>query len=243
MLKNITACALLALLVAAPRIAAADDASASPVSPDKADAKPGAEGRGVVGTISFLRPIQLGSSGSESERNCGTVGTQCSADPASGGGFMFSVGYMWKYVGFDLLAGGTVEGGERRFVAGSNGQQSYTVEKLGGLAALRFRGSIQSENFRGTLALGPGIAFRAVGQSDAFPGIPKDGGTYRSLAFTADVNGQWRVGKTTSLVLGTMLWVEDAGNDVTTFRSAGNFHLVSGTQTTVMPYLGFQFGP
>lgn len=230
---------LAAVLVGAPRLASADDA---PPSPDRSTV---AEKRtnGVVGTLSILRPIQVGSSGSETERTCGAVGSSCSADSPSGGGFMFSVGYMWKYVGFDILGGATAEGGERRYTSSKGGAESYTVEKVGGLAAMRLRGSIQNESFRGTLAMGPGIAFRVVGQSDSFPGLPKDGGTYRSFAFTADLNGQWRMGRSTALVLGTMVWVEDAGDDVTTYRSQGKFHLVSGKQTTVMPYLGLQFGP
>jgi hypothetical protein len=83
--------------------------------------------------------------------------------------------------------------------------------------------------------------------------VPKDGATYGSAAFTADVSGQWRMGRHTALAVGAMLWVEDAGNDATTIRSrvanqmTGNggsgFHLVSGMQASVMPYIGLQFGP
>jgi hypothetical protein len=232
--------AVLGSLVALPRLAAAAD---EPASPDRVDSKTSRADDGVIGTLSLGRPLQIGSTGSESERSCESVGSQCSADTASGGGIMFSVGYMWKYVGFDILGGATAEGGERRYYPNRGAQESYTMERIGGIAAVRLRGQIQSENFRATLAFGPGLGFRAVGQTDSFPGVPKDGGTYRSGAFTADLSGGWRIGRTTALVLGTMLWIENAGDDVTTYRSLGKFHLVSGTQTTLMPYLGFQFGP
>ncbi|MBX3185757.1 MAG: hypothetical protein KF819_02030 [Labilithrix sp.] len=240
----------------APRLSSAQDepprstqdrgASADEIADTRSD-----DTTGAVGTISLLRPIQIGGSGSQGETRCASLGSQCAADAATGGGFMFSVGYMWKYLGFDVLGASTLDGGERSYVPHGGVRRSYFVERLGGMAAVRLRAQIQSEDFRGALAIGPGVTFRAVGEAASFPSVPKDGATYGSASFTADLSAQWRIGRPTALALGAMLWVEDAGSEVTTVRSriaaqageSSEFHLVSGMQASVMPYIGLQFGP
>ncbi len=200
---------------------------------------------GVVATLAALRPMQLGSSGNEAERNCASLGSQCTADGASGGGFMFAIGGMWKYVGFDVLGGLSVDGGARSFVDASGAPRSYNVSRAGAFAAARLRGSYQTKHVRFMAAAGPGASVRAVGLSKESFGVPHDGNTYGSLAFTADVGAQWRMTRSTALAAGAMLWVEDAGQDVKTHALLGNGdrHLVSGVQTMLMPYIGLQFGP
>jgi hypothetical protein len=227
-----------------PRLAAKIDGAAPERDRVQEDSKAD-DTTGMVGTLSFASVMQLGSSGSATEQNCATYGNGCSASPLTGGGFAFSVGHMWKYLGFDILAGASLDGGERRYVDGGGAKQSYSVERLGGLAALRLRGQVQSKYFRGSLAVGPGVVYRVIGKSESFPSVPEDAKTYDSLAFTADLSGQWRIGASTALAIGAMLWIENAGKAVTTSGPGGtnDFPLVSGAQASVMPYVGFQFGP
>ncbi len=280
MLRTLVVTAAASFILSSASIALADDvpdvAPAPPIAttgvkptstePDRAAEKKVDDEVGVVGTISLAAAMRLGSVGSEADVSCAKIGSSCSSSSDTGGAFLFSVGYMWKYLGFDVLGGFGIDGGEHRYTSLKGNQESYTTERIGGVAALRVRGQIQNENFRGVLALGPGIAFRAVGRADSFPGTPQDVGTYFSPAFTMDLNGQWRMGKSTSLVLGAMLWVEDAGAGVkglvgssaagaasqyanqipagyATQAAQADFRMVSGMQASVMPYLGLQFGP
>jgi hypothetical protein len=231
------------LTATSARTAAAEDrptAASAPQAPD--------DGSGGVSTLTFVAPRQLGSSGSQSERGCTSLGTKCSANPLEGGGVFVSFGHMWKYVGFDVLGGATADMADRGYVDPSGASHSYGIERLSALAAVRVRGSVQSSWGRATLAAGPGFVYRLVAISGPVAGItsslPTDASTYRSLALTADASVQLRTGRTTALALGVMLWMDRAG-DVTTRRGpvAGEMHMVSGAQASVMPYLGFQFGP
>jgi hypothetical protein len=161
---------------------------------------------------------------------------------------MFSVGYAWKYIGFDVLAGASLDGSTRSFVDPSGKQQSYAMERVGGFAAARLRGTLQSRDFRISLAAGPGAAYRGIGVSKEYLGMPGDGNYYGSYAFSADLSVQWRMGATTALSVGAMLWVEDAGNNVKRHglldreASASSRDIVSGTQAMLLPYIGLQFG-
>ncbi len=201
--------------------------------------------RGVVGNLLLTGSFQINSAGSESEANCNTLGSQCSDSTPAGGGLLFAVGYMWRYIGFDVLAGGVLDNASRAYADANGAPKSYDVARVGAMQALRARGTIQTDHFRGVAAMGPGLSERFVGIAKGFPSLPKDTSTYVSLAFTIDVNGQWRMGASTALVLGMMLWVDNAGDGVTTLSAptTGSFHLVSGTQAFFLPYLGLQFGP
>ena len=217
------------------------------LGPTKVEAAvvPRTDERGVVGSLLFASSMQINSAGSESETNCVTLGSQCSASTPLGGGLLFSVGYMWRELGFDVLVGGILDNGSRLYADPSGNAKSYSVARVGGMQAIRVRGSIQSENFRGVVAVGPGLSERIIGIGQGFPSLPKDTSSYVSLAFTIDVSGQWRMGSSTALAAGVMLWVDDSGDGVTTLAAptAGTFHLVSGTQTFFLPYIGLQFGP
>jgi hypothetical protein len=200
---------------------------------------------GMVGSLSFSGALQLGSSGSESERACDSLGSQCTASPALGGGVFVSAGYQWKYLGFDLLGGGSFDAGGRRYVDPEGAAKSYHVQRLAGLTALRLRAQLQSESFRVALAAGPGVVWRLVGSVDRGVGVPDAPSSYSAIAFTGDVSGQWRLGESTALAIGAMAWLDHAGENVTANGAAARdgFRLVSGPQATLMPYLGLQFGP
>lgn len=210
--------------------------TATPKEPPAVERPTESARHGMVGSLLFAGSMQLGRSGSEVERRCDAFGPACSAPPALGGGLVVSMGLMWKHFGFDVLGAALFDSAERRVVD----RQGFTVQRLGGLGALRLRASIQSRSFRATLAAGPGAMVRLLGKS-ASVGLPDDTASYSSLAFTADLSGQWRIGDSTALALGVMVVTDHAGEQATT--DAGTVHLASGPQASVMPYLGFQFGP
>lgn len=232
-----------------------------PVARDEREASKSAEtassSSGMIGTLSLSWPMLVGSTGSDVETRCSALGSNCSAENENGGGLMFSVGHAWKYIGFDVLGGVSLDGSTRRYVDAHGAPHSYAMVRFGGFAAARLRGTIQSDDFRVALAIGPGAAYRLVGKTNEYLSVPSDGNHYGSLAFTADVSVQWRMSRTTALALGALVWIEGAGDNVKMHETLPNGWmgaangqlvgtsdraLVSGTQTMLLPYIGLQFG-
>jgi hypothetical protein len=206
---------------------------------------------GGVTTLLFAGSYQVNSAGSESEKNCAALGSGCNADPVVGGGLFLGFGHEWTHhLGFDIQLGFTADTGHRQFTDKNGDKEAYFVDRPGGIQSARFRYSLQSDNFRGTLAIGPGISERVpiIGSSTEsdFTKSFKDASYYVSVGLNVDLSAQWRFTPSTALAVGAMLWIEDAGSDVVTSGFAGtqgDFRVVSGTQAVVYPYIGFVFGP
>ena len=256
-LRTALAASVLFAGLGASRIASAADADRPAAAPAASPASTSSD-HGVVGTLSLTRPMALGSSGSDVDKGCGALGSQCNSANEGGGGFMFSTGYTWRYIGFDVLAGASLDGSTRSYVDASGASKSYAMERVGGFAAVRMRGTLQTNDLRVSLAVGPGAAYRLVGMSSEYLGSPGDGNKYGSLALSADLSVSWRLSRTTALSAGAMLWMESAGQDVkmhvglpsagmppkaSDLVAASSRDLVSGVQTMLLPYIGLTFGP
>jgi hypothetical protein len=89
--------------------------------------------------------------------------------------------------------------------------------------------------------------------------VDKNGHTYVSPALAGDLSIAYRFSPTMAVALGAVLLFETAGSDVTSTADGSQYlaggktgpvplptpayHLATGAQTFVGPYLGLQFGP
>lgn len=227
--SKIVAAILLTAALASTRTALASEPSETTANPDKTESTSDENASsGMVGTLSFAGVRQLGQ-----------VADTRSVSPAGGGALFFSVGYMWSYVGFDVLGGAGIDVADRRTTEPDGTTRDSTIERGSSVAALRLRGGFKASPFRLAVAAGPGIVYRATGVSSG-AGIPEQLAVHRSLAFTADLSAQVMVGQTTSLSLGAMLWLEGRGEEL---MRAGDVYAANAPQATGMTYLGFQWGP
>jgi hypothetical protein len=144
--------------------------------------------------------------------------------------------------------------------------ESFQYTRLGGGAALRARASFQSRLIRGSIAGGVGFAYRemimqrksaATDGTGATSSYSPDPVGYYSPAISVSAEGQLRISPTVALALGLQLWADNAsmgGSNSTTPPgtplSLGNYpqpapvyHLATGPQVSLLPYLGLQFGP
>jgi len=147
--------------------------------------------------------------------------------------------------------------------------EAFTFLRAGGGAAVRARASFQNAFARGTVAGGVGVSYRqlfmkrdatatdpSLGTEHYVPGSV----SYISPAVSVEGAVQWRMSPTLSLALGLQLWADTAGSstsvppatgEVLVNRSTNQFtpiptpgyHLASGPQAFLLPYLGMQFGP
>jgi hypothetical protein len=146
--------------------------------------------------------------------------------------------------------------------------EQFAFLRFGGMAALRGRVSVQAKRLRGSLAAGFGIAYKDMlferdtktnaGTENVY--TDKSGHGYVSPALSIDLSVSLRVSPTTAIALGGMLWFETAGagvesnsdpnqvaaasgSKVVTAIPTPGYHLATGAQTFIGPYLGVQFGP
>jgi hypothetical protein len=147
--------------------------------------------------------------------------------------------------------------------------EAFTFVRGGGGAAVRARASFQNAFVRGTIAGGVGISYRQLAMKrDATATDPSLGTEhyvpssvgYLSPAVSVDGAVQWRMTPTLSLALGLQLWADTAGSSTSVPPATGeglvnrspsqftpiptpSYHLASGPQAFLLPYLGMQFGP
>ncbi len=144
--------------------------------------------------------------------------------------------------------------------------EAFQFVRGGGLAALRVRASFQNRLLRASVAGGLGLAYRQMfmkrdataadgsGQTATF--VP-DGVGYYSPAISISGEGQIRMSPTLALAVGVQLWADSAsigGSNSSPAPSQQQFlgatpiptpayHLATGPQVFLLPYLGMQFGP
>ena len=143
--------------------------------------------------------------------------------------------------------------------------ETFSFVRVGGLGALRARASFQASWIRGTLAGGVGVSYREVAAKREAKGtdgsdisyVPDPVG-YFSPALSVEAAAQFRVTQTLGISVGVEMWAESAsiggknssaGGPLQPFDVAQPppapyvYHLASGPQVTLGPFLGLQFGP
>jgi PEGA domain len=241
---------------------------------------------GVYGGFGFAGLLGVGGMGTDLDTNCQGLGaTSCSTGQPVGGGAFGYVGYTWNPVGFEVFLAG--EGDTLQETAHFTGQGSnaisslatpprdekFTTVRVGGMAAVRVRASVQTGIVRGTVAGGVGIAYKQLfmerettttdgtDRKDTFSPTKLDGVGYLSPALTLEAAVQLRVAPTLAVAAGMVMWADTAGSGSSTttpadpkrFVGAANqtpaqvatpaYHLATGPQVFLGPFLGMQFGP
>jgi hypothetical protein len=161
---------------------------------------------------------------------------------------------------------GNVSNGQNPLLATPARDEKLTIFRAGPMGAIRARATLQNRVVRGTFAAGIGLSYKQVflqrkatsadgSLSDTYS---PDSVSYVSPGISIDAAVQLRVGQATALALGLMLWAENAGSSAATAPPAnrnlgGNgqlvpiatpqYHLATGSQTFLGPYLGMMFGP
>jgi hypothetical protein len=233
---------------------------------------------GIYGGFGALFLTGLGGLGSDLETQCSTLGaSSCDTPSPIGSGAFGYVGYTWFPVGFELMLGAMFDTASQH--ANYNGQpmanenplvgqpardEKFTFLRVGGIGALRARATIQTRVIRASFAAGLGLAVKNLWMKRSTTATDGSGATstsvpdpisYVSPGISIDASVGARLGEATSLVLGLMLWAENAGSSKETapepsaHLSSGQplatpgYHLATGSQVFFGPYLGMMFGP
>jgi hypothetical protein len=148
--------------------------------------------------------------------------------------------------------------------------EKFQYIRGGGLAALRVRASYQGRWVRGTIAGGLGVSYKEMfmkrdtattdGTNRLDVYVP-DAVNYVSPAVTGEAAVHFRLTPTVAVALGLEMWADNAsiGGDKSTPPAPGRlvghgtgipqsvatpaYHLATGPQVFLAPFLGMQFGP
>ena len=143
--------------------------------------------------------------------------------------------------------------------------ETFDFVRGGGLVALRARAAFQLSWIRGTIAGGLGVSYHEVAaKRDAvtsdgkeIPHVPDPVG-YLSPALSIEAAAQLRVSSTIGISLGVEMWADSAsiagknaspGGPLQPFDVAQpppaqyTYHLASGPQVVIGPFVGMNFGP
>jgi hypothetical protein len=153
--------------------------------------------------------------------------------------------------------------------AGPSRTETFHFVRAGGVAAVRARATFQTRMIRGTVAGGLGVSYKqmfmerdAVAASDpslTAKYVPSSVG-YLSPAITLEAAIQLRVSQTVAVSIGAFLWADNASiagsNSVPSSSQqvltngttaepipTPQYHLATGTQVFLGPFVGMQFGP
>jgi hypothetical protein len=144
--------------------------------------------------------------------------------------------------------------------------ESFTFIRGGGMAAIRARATFQNRILRGTFAGGVGLSYRELlmkrtaadtsGDTNSY--VPPGGVGYLSPALSVEAALQIRLSQTLALAVGFQLIADNAsiagsnsvpaqqalpiGTSGTTIPTP-EYHLASGPQVSLGPFLGLAFGP
>jgi len=150
--------------------------------------------------------------------------------------------------------------------------EAFSFLRLGGIGAVRARVAFQSHLLRGTLAAGPGIAYRQMvmerdatatdgsGRIDKY--LPGSVG-YLSPGLSAEAALHIRLSPTVAVAVGAFLWADNASiagsnqappSSGHVLANPGNantaapiptpkYDIATGPQIYIGPFLGMQFGP
>lgn len=238
---------------------------------------------GIYGGFGLLGAYGAGGQGSSLETSCDSLSASSCQTPAPiGAGAFGYVGWTWNPVGFELLVGGMADETTQKARFDGQGRsgngplarpardESFLFGRFGGLAALRVRASAQTRRLRGTIAGGVGFSLKetlmkrtvnATDGSGATSTQVSDPIAYVSPAITAEAALQIRLGATTALSIGALMWADSASiwgkntvppDPTKTLYGNGQapvplptpqYTIASGPQVFVGPFAGMQFGP
>jgi hypothetical protein len=149
-------------------------------------------------------------------------------------------------------------------------KETFTFARFGGVGALRARATFQNRIVRGTVAGGVGVSYRelalkreatetdGVVRQDVYAPGPV---AYLSPALVIDGSLQVRLSRTVGLSLGVFVWADSAsvaGSNATSPQAdraligsgsppapiaTPSYHLATGPQVLVGPFIGLEFGP
>ncbi len=221
---------------------------------------------GLYGGFGLAGAAGLGGMGSSLEGDsCKTRGAvSCDTPGPLGGGAFGYVGFTWNPVGFELFLGGLFDHSEQKAefaqpdptkvaLLGPSRTETFKVNRVGGVAALRVRATYDAKVVRLSLAAGPGIAYKVLilereattptGFSDRY--VPDDGKTnageteanklsYLGPALSGDVAMHIRIGSTVAVSLGALAWLESAGTEVVA-QGDKNRYMVNSAQQGSTP--------
>ena len=228
----------------------------------------------------FLGPsFEPAGSGSTFEQTCPLTGAlSCSAGPPAGLTIAGYAGYTWDPIGLELFGAfgldytspsstfdGVVQPGSNAALTGPARNEQFQILRVGGMAAVRARATIDGKKLRVSFALGPGFGVHGMlmertatttgspSATDAFVPQPI---SYATPALSMEVAVAYRLSSSVSLTAGLSTWLENAGTDATTTADprhyifplavplrTPSYRLASGTQFFLWPFLGMQFGP
>jgi hypothetical protein len=151
--------------------------------------------------------------------------------------------------------------------------EKFVTARFGGLVALRVRASTQWHFLRGTIAGGVGFSYKQLfmqrttnttdgtNRSDVFSPTSNNSVSYISPAITAEAALQFRVSPAAAIAVGLLMWTDNAsiaGTNSTPAQAPRSvvasgqlpaqiptpeYHLATGPQVFLGPFLGMQFGP
>jgi hypothetical protein len=142
--------------------------------------------------------------------------------------------------------------------------ETFNFVRFGGLVAVRARATFQTRRLRGTIAGGLGVSYHALAMKrsasdsagDTQNYVPPQGATYVSPALTAEAAFQYRFSQTFAVGVGLQFWADNASiagtNSVGSQRAlplgstlipTPAYHLASGPQVGLGPFIGLAFGP
>ncbi len=239
---------------------------------------------GFYGGFSLLGALGVGGQGTELETNCDTLGaSSCSTPSPTGGGVAGYLGWTWNPVGFELFLAASADQTQQTAhfngTGGASGMlpfadpardEKFNFYRVGGLAAVRVRASVQGRLVRGTIAGGVGLSYKAMFMTRhaiATDGTGREGidapdsEAHLSPAVTVEGAIQFRVTPTLALAVGLSMWADNASIAGTNSSppSSGHalvaagqtpapiptpeYHFASGPQVFLLPFIGMQFGP
>ncbi len=243
---------------------------------------------GLYGGFGFVGAFGVGGQGTDLETNCNGLGSSsCDTGQPVGGGAFGYVGWTWDPVGFELMLAASADtlSETAHFTASSAPvtsplatpprDEKFTFARVGGLAALRVRASVQGRWVRGTIAGGVGFSYRQLFMKrdttttdgthrvDVFSPTENQSISYVSPALTLEGALHIRATPTIAIALGIEMWADNADISGSNSSAAapGRFvgaasgpvppspvatpayHLASGAQVFLGPFLGMQFGP
>ncbi len=236
---------------------------------------------GLYGGFQLAGMFEPTGSGNTLEDACAVTGaTSCESGNPMGGAIAGYIGYAFSPIGLELflLGGGDlvepsatfdgVTGSEiNPLVAQPAREESFIIGRFGGGGAARLRVLVPIDRFRITGAVGAGLAYRhmllgrdTVAENGATSSTGNDDGEgYLTGVLSVEVAAQVLMAGTTSFVVGAALWLEHAGDGVTTPgegnvfltkdgeipapQATPSYEMASGTQFFIGPFLGLHFGP
>jgi hypothetical protein len=237
---------------------------------------------GWYGGFQFAGNLLPGGMGSSPEKICTAADRPrelAECDPSAGLGAAFGgfFGHHWDPIGIELFVlaqydditahhrwvNSSLDGGIGPDPART---EDFHLRRIGGLAALRLRYTLQSEKLRFSAAAGAGLSTRTIflerdAQAIADPSqqdkLVSDGQGYVSLAVNIEPTIQYRITESIAAMLGLSLTFDSPTSldDVPRTAAEGQhrlgqsglstpaFDLTSGTQSWLGIFVGMMFGP